>query len=418
MTFSYTIETSCIIAFKYFVLFLFPFSELIRIIQAQSTLNSEIATKLESFERNVETLLSNGINSKNNEINNNNNNNNSNSNKKTGTDSTNTESNASSSGTSDDDTSTSTKTISPLSASVPVPPNNTPPSPSSQNSLIDDVKHLRMQSNEAALDLSDKIDDLNDKNQALKAQIVALESQLEEEQSKANKTHNMMANRVDILEGYLQSGARFESQRKQENQQIQILSQKNTDLINQRINTVEEQLMLSLTEFEDRRSKELQSLVDTFKSLRQHYDDIKIELDKQIQIIADQGKDLAVNSETIRGTFSSDVLANLGQGVRDAMDMCERKLVEMEADYKKMQAELGKTDENLNIAKDRVVEMNTELHDMRAGIMVNMTDQSGRLGWLLQQVAEIVDKLGFESDGFRHNQDDGNSPEETGDEVF
>lgn len=275
-----------------------------------------------------------------------------------------------------------------------------------------------MQSNEAALDLSDKIDDLNDKNQVLKAQIVALENQLEEEQSKANKTHNMMANRLDILEGYLQSGAKLESQRKQENQQIQILSQKNTDLINQRINTVEEQLMLSLREFEDRRSKELQSLVGTFKSLRQHYDDIKIELDKQIQITADQGKDLAVNTETIRDTFSSDALANLGQAVRDAMNMCERKLVEMEADYKKMQTELGKTDENLNIAKDRVVEMNTELHDMREGIMVNMTDQSGRLGWLSQQVAEIVDELGFESDGFRRNQDDGNSPEETGDEIF
>lgn len=355
--------------------------------------------------------MSNGINSKKNDINNNNDN-------KTGTDNTKTESNASSSGTSDNDTSTSTKTISPLSASVPVSPKNTPPSLSPQNSLIDDVKHLRMQSNEAALDLSDKIDDLNDKNQVLKAQIVALENQLEEEQSKANKTHNMMANRLDILEGYLQSGAKLESQRKQENQQIQILSQKNTDLINQRINTVEEQLMLSLREFEDRRSKELQSLVGTFKSLRQHYDDIKIELDKQIQITADQGKDLAVNTETIRDTFSSDALANLGQAVRDAMNMCERKLVEMEADYKKMQTELGKTDENLNIAKDRVVEMNTELHDMREGIMVNMTDQSGRLGWLSQQVAEIVDELGFESDGFRRNQDDGNSPEETGDGIF
>lgn len=284
---------------------------------------------------------------------------------------------------------------------------------------MDNVKQLQTQSNETALDLSDKIDDLQEVNQALKAQIATLEGQLEEQRSKANKTRNLMANRLEILEGYVQGGAKLEDQRTQENQQVQLLSQRNTDLINQRIDTVEEQLVLSFKEFEEIRSKELQTFIGTSKSLHMLCDDIKKKMLKQAQLIADHDKEIAKNTETITNTFSSEALAKLGKGVHDALNMCESELLKMEGEQQKMQTMLEETSDNFKKANSTVDSMQTKLDDLREDITVEMADVSGRIGKLSEGILKTATKFGFEFDlqDPRGNQSsDGNPPQQTEDD--
>lgn len=287
------------------------------------------------------------------------------------------------------------------------------------DSLMDNVKHLQTQSNETALQLSDKIDDLQEVNQALKAQVATLEDQLEEQRSKASKARDLMANRLNILEGYIQGGPKLEDQRIQENQQVQVLSQRNTDLINQRIDTVEEQLVLSFNEFEEKRSKELQLFVGTSKSLHKLCDDIRIKLNKQAQLTADHDKEIAINTETIRNTFSSEALASLEKGVRDALDMCESKLFKMEGEHQKMQTMLNEASGNFKIANDTIHSMQTKLDDLREDTRVEMAAVPERIGKLSQGILKTATKLGFEFDlqNPKGNQNNDGTPlQQTNDE--
>ncbi|GAN01610.1 hypothetical protein MAM1_0009d01044 [Mucor ambiguus] len=370
---SHSIEAGCVIALQCFLLFFFPLGELIRRMRAQRAEYSKITTRLEIFERNVTTLLANRINS--------------NSNASIGAKIVTTNANEYENGTNISVTNSSN--IAWTSSKAGISQFSSVSPPSNRQTLPDiltgNANHLHMQLNETALDLSNKVDNLQEVNRALKAQVVALEGQLQEQRNKTDKTRNLMANRLEVLEGYIQSGAKLEDQRAQENQQVQALSQKNTHFLNQRTGTLEEQIRTYFKESEDRRSKELQSLVITSESLSKLCEGIKIKLDKQAQVAAEHDKEIVENTETIRNTFSSDALAGLGQGVRDALDMCESKLVKMEQDHEKMQTILGETSNKFKIANNTLASMQKKFQTLRENISAEVTDVSGKLGKLSEK---------------------------------
>ncbi|KAK4509171.1 Vacuolar inheritance and morphology protein [Mucor velutinosus] len=405
ITVSRDIVMNCITAFQYLLLFLLPFSELIRRMRAQGIENFKLAARLESFERNVTALLSNRINNNSQDKNGANNTKTDPSTSDTNTDISNASIDNSNARTSvitcnSNIPSTSSKAIPPQPSSVSTAPKDGTSSIKQlfSDSLTDYVKRLHMQLNETALDLSDTIGDLQEVNQTMKAEIAALKSQLEEQRSKTNKTHNLMASRLEILERYIQSGAKLEDQRKQESQQVRVLSQRNTDLINQRIDTVEEQLIISFKEFEERRNRELQSFIGNSKSLNKLCDDFKMRLNEQAQVVADHDREIAMNTETIRNTFSSKALANLGKGVRDALDMCESKLFKVEEDQKTLQAMLEETSDKFKVANDTVTSMKTKFHALNKDIRAEMADVNERLGRLSQNIFNNATQLGFEFD--------------------
>ncbi|KAF1804828.1 hypothetical protein FB192DRAFT_1359688 [Mucor lusitanicus] len=254
------------------------------------------------------------------------------------------------------------------------------PSSSSSESLQATVKHVREQSIAAALDLSDKIDSLKQENEALNAHIVALQNQLATEKSEADNFSHTLANRIDILERYIQNDAKFEDKKKREVQEVQVMAQKNTELINERISTVEDQLTKSFQEFEDRRTKELQLFTDTFKSLRQRCDELKVELVQQIQLTAKQAMDTATNTATIQETLASNTLADLGKTVRDAMELCNSKLQKVATESDTLQAVVEGTGEDIKILHERVVGLETEFDDMREEIRSDLSEMNGALG--------------------------------------
>ncbi|KAK4519556.1 uncharacterized protein ATC70_009792 [Mucor velutinosus] len=382
---SCVIATICIFSFKYFVLLLFPFSELMRTMRALfSEKNNNPADDSSSVNNNSNDATSTShanINANADAINNN--------------ASTNSASNVSTTSTPADTKVPSSLPSSPSSSlgyvsAAPIPFS------SSYESLTATVKNVQEQSIAAALDLADKIDYLKQENQALNAHIVALQNQLTEEKSRADNLLHTTANRIDILERYVQNDLKFEDQRKHEVQEVQVLSQRNTDLINERINAVEDQLTKLFEEFEDRRSKELQSFATTFKSLRKRCDEFKVELDKQIQQTASQTKDTAMNTATIKETLASNALGNLGKSVRDAMDLCESKLNKVEAEREMLQFVAEDRGEELKILLERVVALETEFDDMREEVRNGPTEMSGSIDSMEQDIHHIVREMGVQ----------------------
>ncbi|KAL7325014.1 hypothetical protein PS15p_210116 [Mucor circinelloides] len=401
------IVTICIFSFKYFVLFFFPFNELIRGVRAQGTQNAEIVARFERFEKTVVTLLS----EKNKQDNASTNTDNTDT--CTNTSVTSTDSSSSNAINDNNTASTSSNPASSLPKQASTSPNTSskatssplnPPSSSSSSSsstscipyksLKVKVNQIREQTNAAALDLSDKIDHLKEENQALEAHIIALETQLAEEKSKADSTYNIMTNRIGMLERYVQNDTKLEDQRKHEIQEAQLSSQKNTDLINERITTVEEQLTNSFQEFEDRRSKEMQSFSVTFKSLKKRYNDLKIELDQQAQLTAIQGKEITANAAIMKQTLSSDVLASLGKSVRDAMSFCEGKSDQLEAERKALQGAMESTSEDLKMLKERIVDLETEFDDMRQEARNDLAKMEGKIMSTAQDIVDIAQEMG------------------------
>lgn len=244
------------------------------------------------------------------------------------------------------------------------------------------------------MDLSEKIDNIKEENQALKAHIIALETQLAEEKSKADSTCNIMTNRIGMLERYVQNDTKLEDQRKREIQEVQFSSQKNTELINERITTVEEQLTRSFQELEDRRSKEMQSFSVTFKSLKKRYNHLKIELDQQAQLTAIQGKEITANAATIKQTLSSDVLTSLGKSVRDAMSFCEGKSNQLEAERKALQGAMESTSEDLKMLKERIVDLETEFDDMRQEARNDLAKMEKKTMSMAQDIVDIAQEMG------------------------
>lgn len=244
------------------------------------------------------------------------------------------------------------------------------------------------------MDLADKVDELKQKNQALNAHIVALQNQLAEEKSQANKISHTMANRIHILERYVQNDSKLEDQRKHGIQEVQLLAQKNSDLINERINTLEDQLTNSFKEFEDRRSKELQSFASTFKSLKKCCDDFKEELDQQIQLTTIQAKETAKNTATIKETLASDALANLGKTVRDAMDLCDSKLNKVGAGREMLQAAVEDANQDVQTIHERVVALETEFDDMSEEVKSDLAEMNGAIGSMEQDIHHIQRELG------------------------
>ncbi|OAD05253.1 hypothetical protein MUCCIDRAFT_155847, partial [Mucor lusitanicus CBS 277.49] len=182
-----------ILLFKYTVMFLLPFNELRKVATGKAIQDADLAAKFDNLEKTWMTFVS---ENKNNQANNSNIN----------------TSNASSS----NDASTSANT---KPSSSPVSPPSyvsavSSPSSSSSESLQATVKHVREQSIAAALDLSDKIDSLKQENEALNAHIVALQNQLATEKSEADNFSHTLANRIDILERYIQNDAKFEDKKK------------------------------------------------------------------------------------------------------------------------------------------------------------------------------------------------------------
>ncbi|CAO0803698.1 unnamed protein product [Mucor circinelloides] len=368
---------------------------------AQETQNAEIVARLESFEKAVVTLLSDK---------------NKQDSASTNTDNTSTCTNTSVSNTdsSSSNARNDNNTASSLSKQASTSPNASskatpsPLNPSSSSSSFSSsstsyipykslkvkVNQIREQTNAAALDLSDKIDNLKEENQALKAHIIALETQLAEKKSKADSTYNTMANRIGMLERYVQNDTKLEDQRKREIQEVQLSSQKNTDLINKRITTVEEQLTRSFQEFEDRRSKEMQSFSVTFKSLKKRYNDLKIELDQQAELTAIQGKEITANAATIKQTLSSDVLTSLGKSVRDAMGFCEGKSNQLEAERKALQGAMESTSEDLKMLKERIVDLETEFDDMRQEARNDLAKTEGKIMSMAQDIVDIAQEMG------------------------
>lgn len=263
------------------------------------------------------------------------------------------------------------------------------------------------------MSLSDKIDDTQEANQVLKAQIATLEGQLQDQRSKINNTRNRMANRLDILERYIQNGTKLQDQRIQENQQVQALSQRSTDLINQRIDALEEQLIVSFKEIDEKRSKELQYFVGTSKSLNNLCNDIKIKLDKQALMVAEHDKEIAKNTETIRTTFSSEALAALEKGVCGALDMCNSKLVKMEEGHKEIQALLEGTSDKLKTASDTLISMQTKFQVLKEDVTVDLSNVNGKLGWMSENIYKNAQQLGFECDLLDHQAANDNPTQQT-----
>ncbi|EPB86124.1 hypothetical protein HMPREF1544_07112 [Mucor circinelloides 1006PhL] len=368
---------------------------------AQETQNAEIVARLESFEKAVVTLLSDK---------------NKQDSASTNTDNTSTCTNTSVSNTdsSSSNARNDNNTASSLSKQASTSPNASskatpsPLNPSSSSSSFSSsstsyipykslkvkVNQIREQTNAAALDLSDKIDNLKEENQAFKAHIIALETQLAEEKSKADSTYNIMANRIGMLERYVQNDTKLEDQKKREIQEVQLSSQKNTDLINKRITTVEEQLTRSFQEFEDRRSKEMQSFSVTFKSLKKRYNDLKIELDQQAELTAIQGKEITANAATIKQTLSSDALTSLGKIVRDAMCFCEGMSNQLEAERKALQGAMESTSEDLKMLKERIVDLETEFDDMRQEARNDLAKMEGKIMSMAQDTVDIAQEMG------------------------
>lgn len=270
------------------------------------------------------------------------------------------------------------------------------------------MQHIQEQSLAAALDLSDKIDELKQENQALDAHIAALKNQLQEEKTQTDNISNTLANRIDMLERYVQNDSQFQDQRKQEVKEVQLLSQKNTDLLNKRISKIEDQLTNSFKEFEVKRSKELQSFANTFRDLKKRCTDLKVDLDQQMQQTANQAKETAENSATIKEAIASDVMVNLGKTVREAMDLCHDKFNNVETGREMLQAAVDDASEDIKIVHERVVALEIEFDDMREEIRSDLAEMNTSIDSMGQDISHIQRVLGVQQGLFGT---EANSPE-------
>ncbi|KAL9550497.1 hypothetical protein MBANPS3_004703 [Mucor bainieri] len=280
----------------------------------------------------------------------------------------------------------------PSSSSSYVSAASSPKSNSSHESLSTTLHRVRMQSNVALADLWDKVDDLKQENEDLKAYITTSQT-----------ASRAMKNRIDILERYVQKDINAEDTRDRELNDVKEFAQQIVASINSRIDIIQEQQLESEGDFQAK----LMDLLKKSNVLRARYNELKVELDRQSKLREEQAQQIEANTNKIEYALASDALKKLVDDIHDLMIGHESDLKQLASEHRKVKTVANESDATIKTLINAVVGLEDECSQLRTKVdeLSNMELR------LLDVMAEDVHKANQETMAYIQENLGGGNPD-------